>query len=178
MSLDHSVRADPGRRASRPSTSSSRVTLTARSRRCADSLEKLSTKEIKVWRHPQERRSRSRRPMLCSPPRSKALIIGFHLSPNTKIRELARREGVDIRTYRIIYEAVDAMRSAMEGMLKPEIRETILATVEVRQGVQGFQGGTIAGRCYVATGTVVRATSRRGSSGTTSWSSSREISAA
>ena len=57
---------------------------------------------------------------------STAIIIGFHLSPNSKIRELAKKEGVDIRTYRIIYEAIEAMKKAMEGMLEPEIKENVM----------------------------------------------------
>jgi translation initiation factor IF-2 len=91
---------------------------------------------------------------------SNAIIIGFHLSPNTKIRELAKREGVDIRTYRIIYEVVDAMHNAMEGMLKPEIKETVLSNIEVRKVFKVSKIGLIAG-CYVASGTVTRGNKAR-----------------
>jgi translation initiation factor IF-2 len=120
----------------------------------ADSLEKLSTSEIKVGViHKSVGAIKETDVMLAAA--SNALIIGFHLSPNTKIRELAKREGVDIRTYRIIYEAVDAVRSAMEGMLKPAIKENVLATVEVRKVFKVSKVGTVAG-CYVVSGTVTR----------------------
>jgi translation initiation factor IF-2 len=120
----------------------------------ADSLEKLSTKEIKVGViHKSVGAIKESDVMLAAA--SNAIIIGFHLSPNTKIRELAKREGVDIRTYRIIYEVVDAMRSAMEGMLKPEIRETVLAGIEVRKVFKVSKVGTVAGS-YVVSGTVTR----------------------
>lgn len=125
----------------------------------ADSLEKLSTKEIKVGViHKSVGAIKESDIYLAAA--SNALIIGFHLSPNSKIRELAKREGVDIRTYRIIYEAVDAVRSAMEGMLKPEIRENILATIEVRKVFKVTKTGLIAG-CYVASGTVTRGSKAR-----------------
>jgi translation initiation factor IF-2 len=125
----------------------------------ADSLEKLSTKEIKVGViHKSVGAIKESDVMLAAA--SNAIVIGFHLSPNTKIRELAKREGVDIRTYRIIYEVVDAMRNAMEGMLKPEIRETILSNVEVRMVFKVSKVGLVAG-CYVASGTVTRGNKAR-----------------
>jgi len=125
----------------------------------ADSLEKLSTKEIKVGViHKSVGAIKESDVMLAAA--SNAIIIGFHLSPNTKIRELAKREGVDIRTYRIIYEVVDAMHSAMEGMLKPEIKETVLSNVEVRKVFKVSKIGLIAG-CYVASGTVTRGNKAR-----------------
>jgi translation initiation factor IF-2 len=84
---------------------------------------------------------------------SNAIIIGFHLSPNSKIREMAKKEGVDIRTYRIIYEAIDAVKKAMEGMLEPEIKENVLSNVEVRQVFKVAKSGTIAGS-FVLSGSV------------------------
>jgi translation initiation factor IF-2 len=120
----------------------------------AASLEKLSTKEIKVSViHKSVGAVKESDVMLAAA--SSALVIGFHLSPNTKIRELAKREGVEIRTYRIIYEAVDAVRDAMEGMLKPEIKENILAVIEVRKVFKVSKVGMVAGS-YVASGTVTR----------------------
>ncbi|MGA2508289.1 MAG: translation initiation factor IF-2 [Chitinispirillaceae bacterium] len=125
----------------------------------ADSLEKLSTKEIKVGViHKSVGAIKESDVMLAAA--SNAIIIGFHLSPNTKIRELAKKEGVDMRTYRIIYEAVDAMRSAMEGMLKPEIKENILSNIEVRKVFKVSKVGVVAG-CYVASGTVIRGNKAR-----------------
>ncbi|MBN2035992.1 MAG: translation initiation factor IF-2 [Chitinispirillaceae bacterium] len=125
----------------------------------AASLEKLSTKEIKVCViHKSVGAIKESDINLAAA--SNALIIGFHLSPNSKIRELARKEGIEIRTYRIIYEAVDAVRSAMEGMLKPEIKETVLAAVEVRKVFKVSKVGMIAG-CYVESGTVTRGVKAR-----------------
>lgn len=125
----------------------------------ADSMEKLSTEEIKVAViHRSVGAIKETDVMLAAA--SDALIIGFHLSPNSKIRELAKREGVEIRTYKIIYEALDAVRSAMEGMLKPEIKENILALVEVRQTFRISKVGIVAG-CYVQSGTVTRGAKAR-----------------
>ena len=74
---------------------------------------------------------------------SNAIIIGFHLSPNSKIRGNGEEGRNYIRTYRIIYEAIDAVKKAMEGMLEPEIKENILATIDVRQVFKVAKVGTI-----------------------------------
>jgi len=125
----------------------------------ADSMEKLSTEEIKVAViHRSVGAIKETDVMLAAA--SDALIIGFHLSPNSKIRELAKREGVEIRTYKIIYEALDAVRSAMEGMLKPEIQENVIASVEIRQVFRISKVGIVAG-CYVHSGTVSRGAKAR-----------------
>ncbi|MDR2591942.1 MAG: translation initiation factor IF-2 [Chitinispirillales bacterium] len=120
----------------------------------ATSLEKLSTPEIKV-RVIHKSVGAVKETDIMLGVASNALIIGFHLSPNTKIRDMAKREGVEIRTYRIIYEAVDAVHNAMEGMLKPEIRENILAEAVVRKLFKVSKIGTIAG-CIVESGTLNR----------------------
>ena len=73
---------------------------------------------------------------------------------------LRKKEGVDIRTYRIIYEAIEAVKKAMEGMLEPEIKETIIAQIEVRQVFKVSKVGTIAG-CVVVSGTVKNGTKAR-----------------
>jgi translation initiation factor IF-2 len=125
----------------------------------AASLEKLSTDEIKI-RVIHKSVGAVKESDINLALASTAIIIGFHLSPNSKIRELAKKEGVDIRTFRIIYEAIDAMKKAMEGMLEPEIRENQLSTIEVRQVFQVTKGGTIAG-CHVMTGTVKNGTKAR-----------------
>jgi translation initiation factor IF-2 len=118
------------------------------------SLEKLSTEEIKVRvLHKSVGAIKETDVMLAAA--SNALIVGFHLSPNTKIRELAKREGVEIRTYRIIYECLEDVHSAMEGMLKPEIKENIVGEVEIRRVFKISKFGTVAG-CYVLSGTVTR----------------------
>jgi translation initiation factor IF-2 len=118
----------------------------------ASSLEKLSTDEIKI-RVIHKSVGAIKESDINLAVASTAIIIGFHLSPNSKIRELAKKEGVDIRTYRIIYEAIEAMKKAMEGMLEPEIKENVTAQIEVRQVFKVSKVGTIAG-CFVVSGTV------------------------
>ncbi len=86
---------------------------------------------------------------------SGAIIIGFHVRPDNNARTAAEREGVDIKLYRIIYEAVADVRAALEGMLRPESREVIVSEVEVREVFKVARVGTIAG-CYVRSGTIVR----------------------
>jgi translation initiation factor IF-2 len=118
----------------------------------AASLEKLSNAEIKV-RVIHKSVGAIKETDINLAIASNAIIIGFHLSPNSKIREMAKREGVDIRTYRIIYEAIDAVKKAMEGLLEPEIKENVLSSIEVRQVFKVTKVGTIAG-CFVISGTV------------------------
>jgi translation initiation factor IF-2 len=86
---------------------------------------------------------------------SGAIIIGFHVRPDANARHAAEREGVDIRTYRIIYEAVEDVRNALEGLLKPEEKETILGEAEVRELFKVSRVGTIAG-CLVTSGVIQR----------------------
>ncbi len=85
---------------------------------------------------------------------SNAIIIGFHVRPSGTASKLAKEERVEIRTYNIIYEAVDAVKSAMLGLLKPVYREIALGHAEVRQLFQ-IPKGTIAG-CFVADGKITR----------------------
>src|SRR5262245_44541003 len=84
-----------------------------------------------------------------------AIIIGFHVRPDNNARRAAEREGVDIKLYRIIYEAVADVRAAMEGMLRPEDREVILGEAEVREVFKISRIGTIAG-CAVRSGVINR----------------------
>ncbi|GLC26602.1 translation initiation factor IF-2 [Roseisolibacter agri] len=84
-----------------------------------------------------------------------AIIIGFHVRPDTKARTAAEREGVDIKLYRIIYEAVNDVKAALEGMLKPEQREVILGEAEVREVFKVPRIGAIAGS-YVRSGSFQR----------------------
>ncbi len=84
-----------------------------------------------------------------------AILIGFHVRPEAKARQLAQREGVDIRTYRVIYEASEEVRAALEGMLRPEEKEVILGVAEVRQLFRVPKVGTVAG-CYVTEGVLNR----------------------
>jgi translation initiation factor IF-2 len=84
-----------------------------------------------------------------------AIIIGFHVRPDTKARAAAEREGVDIKLYRIIYEAVNDVKAALEGMLTPEQREVVLGEAEVRETFKVPRIGTIGGS-YVRSGTFQR----------------------
>jgi translation initiation factor IF-2 len=86
---------------------------------------------------------------------SGAIIIGFHVRPDNNARQAAEREGVDIRLYRIIYEAVNDVRAALEGLLRPEQREVILGEAEVREVFKISRIGTIAG-CSVRSGVINR----------------------
>jgi translation initiation factor IF-2 len=84
-----------------------------------------------------------------------AIIIGFHVRPDTKARASAEREGVDIKLYRVIYDAVADVRAALEGLLRPEERDVITAEIEVREIFKVPRVGTVAG-CFVRSGTVTR----------------------
>ncbi|MDF2671999.1 MAG: infB [Clostridiales bacterium] len=86
---------------------------------------------------------------------SNAVVIGFNVRPDTMTRQLAEKEKVDIRTYRIIYEAVDNIAAAMKGMLDPEYKEVITAKLVVRNTFKVSNVGTIAG-CYVEDGKLNR----------------------
>jgi translation initiation factor IF-2 len=87
---------------------------------------------------------------------SDAIIMGFNVRPETKAQQTAEKEGVDMRLYTVIYEAVDDVKKALEGMLEPTIREKVLGRAEVRQTFQVSRLGTIAG-CYVLNGVISRA---------------------
>jgi len=87
---------------------------------------------------------------------SEAIIVGFNVRPETKAQQTAEKEGVDVRLYNIIYEAVDDVKKALEGMLEPTIKEKVLGRAEVRQTFQVSRLGTIAG-CYVINGFISRA---------------------
>ena len=86
---------------------------------------------------------------------SKAIIIGFNVRPDTNAQRAAANQGVDIRLYRVIYDAVDDIKAAMAGMLKPKIQEVILGRAEVRQTFKVPKVGIAAG-CMVLDGKIVR----------------------
>ncbi len=86
---------------------------------------------------------------------SKAIIVGFNVIPSGKARRLAEDKGVEIRAYRVIYDIVDDLKAAAEGLLAPEVREEVLGHAEVRQVFKITKVGAIAG-CYVTNGTVQR----------------------
>jgi translation initiation factor IF-2 len=117
-----------------------------------DSLEKLSTAavKLKVIHTPYEHYADV---MLAAA--SNAIIIGFSVRAEPKASELAQREGVDIRLYNIIYNAIDDIKAAMEGLLEPTLKERILGRAEVRQTFHVSKVGTIAG-VYVVEGVMTR----------------------
>jgi translation initiation factor IF-2 len=86
---------------------------------------------------------------------SRSIVVGFNVRPDVTARDLAEREGVDIRLYRVIYDAIDDIRSALSGMLKPEERETELGRAEVRALFRVPKVGVVAG-CYILQGSIVR----------------------
>jgi translation initiation factor IF-2 len=86
---------------------------------------------------------------------SDAVVIGFNVRPVGDARAVAKSEGVEIRTYGVIYQIIEELRSAMQGLLAPEEVEDSVATVEVRQTFKASRVGTIAG-CYVTDGTIRR----------------------
>jgi translation initiation factor IF-2 len=86
---------------------------------------------------------------------SDAVIIGFNVRAEGKVRELADREGIDIRYYTVIYQAIDEVEAALKGMLKPEFEEVQLGTAEIREVFRSSKFGNIAG-CLVRSGTIVR----------------------
>ncbi|MBQ4118078.1 MAG: translation initiation factor IF-2, partial [Oscillospiraceae bacterium] len=86
---------------------------------------------------------------------SNAIIVGFNVRPDTTARDTAEREGVDIRLYRIIYDAIEEIQSAMKGMLSPKYRDVDLGRAEIRQVYKISNVGTVAG-CYVLEGKIAR----------------------
>jgi translation initiation factor IF-2 len=84
-----------------------------------------------------------------------AIIVGFNVRPDSKARERAQREGVDVRFYSVIYNALDEIESSLKGMLKPEFEEVQSGVAEVREIFRSSKAGTIAG-CIVRSGTITR----------------------
>ena len=120
-----------------------------------DSLQKLSNDEVKVSViHGGVGAINESDVMLAQA--SGAIIVGFNVRPDAVAKATAERDGVDVRTYRVIYEAIEEIEAAMKGMLAPKFREVILGTVEVRDTYKISNVGTIAG-CHVTNGKVTRA---------------------
>jgi translation initiation factor IF-2 len=120
----------------------------------ADALVQLSTSEVKVEIVHRGVGAITEGDILLAKA-SGAIILGFHVRPDNNARTAAEREGVDIRLYRIIYEAVNDVRAALEGLLRPEQREVILGESEVREVFKISRIGTIAG-CSVRSGVINR----------------------
>lgn len=119
----------------------------------SDSLQKLSTDEIAVRVVLKGVGQISESDVLLATA-SDAIIIGFNVRPSMQANKLADTEGVEIKLYSIIYQAIDEIKSAMEGMLEPKIQEKITANVEVRE-VYKFDKATVAG-CFVLEGKIAR----------------------
>jgi translation initiation factor IF-2 len=125
----------------------------------SDSLIKLSTEEIQVNIIHKAVGQISESDILLAAA-SNAVVVGFQVRPSLSARKLAEKEGIDIRLYSIIYDAIEEIRAAMEGMLSPEIKEEIVATIEVREVFNIGKVGTIAG-CFVREGKITRNTKVR-----------------
>jgi len=125
----------------------------------SDSLLKLSTEKIAVnIIHKSVGAISENDVMLASA--SNAIIVGFQVRPTQNARKLAEVEEIDIRLYSIIYQAIDEIKAAMEGMLAPEFEEKVVCNIEIREVFNITKVGTIAG-CYVLDGKVTRQTKVR-----------------
>ena len=120
----------------------------------ADSLMKLSNQEVIVRVIHKGVGGISESDVLLAAA-SNAIIIGFHVRPNINARKLAENQKVDIRLYSVIYNAINEVKSALEGLLSPVISEEVTATVEVRDTFKVPKSGTVAG-CYVLDGKITR----------------------
>ncbi|MGD9992807.1 MAG: translation initiation factor IF-2 [Salinivirgaceae bacterium] len=124
-----------------------------------DSLIKLSTEEIQVnVKHKAVGQISESDVLLAAA--SDAIIIGFQVRPSMAARKLAEKEEIDIRLYSVIYDAINEVKDAMEGMLSPDIKEEITATVEIRDVFKITKVGTVAG-CYVRDGKIKRSSKIR-----------------
>ncbi len=125
----------------------------------SDSLIKLSTPEIQLNVIHKAVGQISESDILLAAA-SNAIIVGFQVRPSLSARKLAEKEEIDVRLYSIIYNAIEEIRSAMEGMLMPEVKEEIVATLEIREIFKVTKVGTVAG-CYVKEGKITRNTKVR-----------------
>ena len=120
----------------------------------SDSLLKLTTEEIAVnVIHSGVGQITESDVLLASA--SDAIIVGFQVRPSAKAKQIAENEEIDIRTYSVIYQAIDEIKAAMEGMLSPEVVEKVIGNVEIREVFKISKVGTIAG-CYVTSGMIER----------------------
>ncbi|HNY24406.1 MAG TPA: translation initiation factor IF-2, partial [Bacteroidales bacterium] len=120
----------------------------------SDSLIKLSTEEVQVNVIHKAVGGISESDVLLATA-SNAIIIGFQVRPSSSARKLAEKEEIEIRLYSIIYDAIEEVKSGIEGMLAPEEKEEVTATVEVRETFKISKVGTIAG-CMVKEGKIIR----------------------
>jgi len=120
----------------------------------SDSLMKLSTEEVVVRVIHKGIGGISESDVLLAAA-SNAIIVGFHVRPNLNARKLAENELVDIRIYNVIYDAINEVKSALEGLLSPLLSEEVVATLEIRDTFKVPKSGTIAG-CFVQEGKITR----------------------
>jgi translation initiation factor IF-2 len=125
----------------------------------SDSLIKLSTPEIQVNVIHKAVGQISESDVTLATA-SNAVIVGFQVRPSQSARKLAEQEQIDVRIYSIIYDAIEEIKSAMEGMLSPDIKEEITATLEIREVFKISKVGTIAG-CIVREGKITRSSKIR-----------------
>lgn len=123
------------------------------------SLQKLSTDEVQIKIIHTGVGAISESDVLLASA-SDAIIIGFQVRPSSNARKLAESEEIDIRLFSIIYDALDAVKDAMEGMLSPEKSEKVISTVQIRETFKVPNIGTIAG-CYVQEGKILRSSKIR-----------------
>jgi len=120
----------------------------------SDSLIKLSTPEIQVNVIHKAVGAISESDVMLAAA-SNAIIVGFQVRPSANVRKIAEKEEIDIRLYSIIYDAIEELKAAMEGMLSPEIKEEVTATIEVQQVFNISKVGSVAG-CLVREGKIKR----------------------
>jgi translation initiation factor IF-2 len=125
----------------------------------SDSLIKLSTPEIQLNIIHKAVGQISESDILLAAA-SNAIIVGFQVRPSLSARKLAEKEEIDVRLYSIIYDAIEEIKAAMEGMLSPEMKEEIVATLEIRDIFKVTKVGTVAG-CFVKEGKITRNTKVR-----------------
>ncbi|MFQ5906758.1 MAG: translation initiation factor IF-2, partial [bacterium] len=125
----------------------------------ADSIQGLSTDEVKVnIIHSNVGPIKESDILLAAA--SKAIVVGFHVKPDARAREMAARNNVEVRLYDIIFEAIDDIKLAMTGLLEPEYEEVVVGKAEVKQTFKISRLGTIAG-CFVLSGEMRRGVSAR-----------------
>lgn len=125
----------------------------------SDSFSKLSTEEIQIKIIHKGVGAITESDVLLASA-SDAIIIGFNVRPAGNAKQLAEKEEIDIKTYSIIYDAIDDLKDAMEGMLSPELKEEITGTAEIRETFKISKVGTIAG-CMVVDGKIYRSSKIR-----------------
>ena len=134
--------------------SSSRATSTVRSRAIIGALEKISTDEVKVNVLHSGVGGINQSDITLAKA-SSAPVIGFNVRANPQAREMANRDGVEIRYYSIIYDAIDDLKKAMSGMLDPTLREKLLGYAQIREVFNITKVGKVGG-CMITEGVVRR----------------------